>query len=59
MGTPLGPKYIPYTHMDPLAECFSKSWPTPRHGGRKEELQRRGVPQNYVSVVGWVPLLHE
>ena len=22
MGTPLGPKYIPYTYMDPLGVCF-------------------------------------
>ena len=35
MGTPLGPKYIPYTYMDPLGECFSKSWPSPRHWGPK------------------------
>ena len=21
MGTPLGPKYIPYTYMDPLGLC--------------------------------------
>ena len=25
MGTPLGPKYIPYTYMDPLGELLSKS----------------------------------
>ena len=25
MGTPLGPKYIPYTHMDPLGEGNCRS----------------------------------
>ena len=25
MGTPLGPKYIPYTHMDPLGKRCVKS----------------------------------
>ena len=24
MGTPLGPKYIPYTYMDPLGLCVGK-----------------------------------
>ena len=23
MGTPLGPKYIPYTYMDPLGWCLA------------------------------------
>ena len=25
MGTPLGPKYIPYTYMDPLGQGFAGS----------------------------------
>ena len=25
MGTPLSPKYIPYTYMDPLGEGFDSS----------------------------------
>ena len=25
MGTPLGPKYIPYTYMDPLGEDLLKT----------------------------------
>ena len=25
MGTPLGPKYIPYTYMDPLGMLFVRS----------------------------------
>ena len=29
MGTPLGPKYIPYTYMDPLGPC----WGVPQLGG--------------------------
>ena len=23
MGTPLGPKYLPYTYMDPLGKLFN------------------------------------
>ena len=26
MGTPLGPKYIPYIYMDPLGLVFSRAW---------------------------------
>ena len=26
MGTPLGPKYIPYTYMDPLGTCSLQAW---------------------------------
>ena len=25
MGTPLGPKYIPYTYMDPLGKGISRN----------------------------------
>ena len=30
MGTPLGPKYIPYTYMDPLGTCLGRGFPAPR-----------------------------
>ena len=26
MGTPLGPKYIPYTYMDPLGETLDPQY---------------------------------
>ena len=28
MGTPLGPKYIPYTYMDPLGKSLPGKMPT-------------------------------
>ena len=33
MGTPLGPKYIPYTYMDPLGVAFLVSQDFMANGG--------------------------
>ena len=37
MGTPLGPKHLPYTYMDPLGKSF------PRPGDLASKLLRSGL----------------
>ena len=58
MGTPLGPKYIPYTYMDPLgheviAMCIYKSWRW-QHGslGLANLALPGGCRQGYVKGLG-------
>ena len=52
MGTPLGPKYIPYTYMDPLGKTMQMAPATlivPKGSAQASPLsQRVQVPNNHI-----------
>ena len=47
MGTPLGPKYVPYTYMDPLGYI-----PTYYMADKTAQAQGRSMARNQEASVG-------
>ena len=58
MGTPLGPKYIPYTYMDPLGLYYGRT-PHPVIVTIKDNGNciRVLLYSYYITIIGWGVLL--
>ena len=46
MGTPFGPKYIPYTYMDPLGKKLYRAWFSGMPGPGDSDLGHEGMDAN-------------